>query len=538
MSDTSSLSTPQTKRRSWLQFGTRTLLALILLGAFAAWWARDEMLKEQQREELIVAAKDNRYSVIYLAPTTKAPWNRRLGAWLRGQPPTPNVDGGSFNEPLRPSLTGQFVEAFPEAQLDVYINGPYATPDVLKSLARAKLLESLDFAFEPFDTSDKSLSLLGKIRVKYSLSFAVERVDDELLRRVAAARIDPSSIWDLSCDDAYGWSTVTNEGLRTAARFRKLSRLYASRAGSDAGVAAFRDHPKVHTVELIGPGYTDASAEVITTLRQLQSLSFVGTKLTDAGMAKAIQDRRLSSLKFDNVALGESSIAAIASVPSLEHLELNHVRLTPELMAAIAKQPLVSLMLRGDYTDAELREFAPVAPKLMTIELHTPNVTDQGLAWLADAKQILNVHLNDTKATAATMKVIATTHPCVNIHLGGPNIDATVLAEAGRTFKLGMIWLIGPSIDDEVLAALGPHESLSLAGTRTTAAGLLALKTADKKSRVEIFYPKDNKPPFTPTEVEELRASVDLELLPVMPAIYDRMLPGSSRRTTSEAASP
>lgn len=545
MNGTSS-SNPPTKRRAWLQFGTRTLFVLIVLAAAVAWFARQEMASEQRREEVIASLQGN-WNNVFLNRDSHPDWRRRMGAWLRGKVPTQSIRDASLNRVDDPAMIRDLVKLFPDAKISLQISGSKATPQLLDALAQANDVESLNIFGTPFDASAESLGKLGKIRVSRDITFGSKHLDDNLLRRVADAKIELGWIWDWShVDESQGWTLVTNDGLKTASRFRKLHMVVGNRKGSDEGFAAFKDHPTVGTVELIGSGYTDASADVIASLPRLGSLLIADTKLTDAGIAKAIEARELSSLQLRRADVGEKTIAAIAEMPILTGLELHDVPLSPELVAAISKHPIGSLNLRGDYTDADLDLLAPLAPNLGEVILITPNVTDRGLKWLSHARKIHTIMLIDTQATVATMKRIKTWSFEVSVGLGGPNIDADVVASAERAGNIRSISLNGETIDDSVLAAIEPRydgfNQLSLVGTRITAAGLRSLKTAGNKISVNISYPNDEKPPLTQQEVDDIKQAtsglVEVSQLAIGAALFEQIVPRSSRRPAAETGTP
>lgn len=542
MSSTSPSTTPPVRRRSLFRFGMRTVFVLITLAALAALWARSEMAKEEAREQLI-ASMQNEANRLSLDPKAQASSRRRLAAWLRGKPLAPAVTRASINKVDDPAALRELVETFPEVGLWLQFDASNVTPKLLDALAEAKKVELLNLSSSAFDTSDESLSRLAKIRpTQNGICFSAEHLDDDLLRRVAAAKIKLGWIWDLNYEDLHGWRSVTNEGLRTAATFPRLTTIVANRSADDEGVAAFKDHPTVNDVELIGPGYTDASVETLVTLRRMSSLKLFDTQLTDSGVAKAIEKSSLDTLMLKGANIGEKTIAAIAGMTSLRDIELHDVPLSPELAAAIAKHPLEDLHLSGDYTDADLIHLAPVAPRLQGIFLHTPHVTDEGLKWLASAGTLNNLSLTDTQATAATMKLISSPH--ISLNLGGPNINAEVIAEAHRKLKVGWVSLYGQTIDDSVLVALEPtYQRLMLAGTRTTAAGLKSLKTAQgKKISIRVFAPDDREPPLTAQEIEDIKQAtgglVEVKINIVSPQRFELMLPKSSRNEAAEEASP
>ena len=97
---------------------------------------------------------------------------------------------------------------------------------------------------------------------------------------------------------------VSDEGLTRLARFRELTNLYVGNldhtkligpAGSrldtrplagGRGLGALKDLPKLHTVQLFGPGTSDDDLDGLASLEQLRTLDFMGTKVTKEGVAR------------------------------------------------------------------------------------------------------------------------------------------------------------------------------------------------------------------------------------------------------------
>lgn len=534
MNDTSPRSSPLAKRNGWLQFGTRSLFVLIVLVAVVAWVTKREMNKEERREYWIalLPAKNHPASSLQFAPNGKISWSRHFIGWLRGKPPTRAVDLVSLRGAEDPSTIRELLELFPGAHFAVDFDQGAASPEFMEVIANIKTLDSIELR-GLVDMSDEAIVRLGTVRPSQPFMMQVERIDDNLLRRIVDAKVHARVIYVSGQMEGAGWQAVTNEGLRLAAQLPKLDSVVACRKGDDQGLAHFKNHAAIQTVKLVGPGYTDASVETLASLPQLMYLELIDTRLTDSGIARAIRARALDGLKLDTVTLGEKSIDAIAQMTSLRRLELRNVPLTGGLAEAIARQPIETLTLYGDYSDADLNALAPIAPTLTVVHLYTPNVTDQGLAWLGHANLWL-LGLCNTQATTATLKVIKPTGNELTLWLGGPNINAEFANEAKATFKLGTIVLFGQSIDDDVLTAFAPAASrYHLYGTSVTAKGLGALKTDAESVAVTISYPDDAQPPFSQHELEEIKQAtagiVDVSLQATERFSYERLTPQPSR---------
>ncbi len=523
----------RTKKRPWLpRFGMRTVFVLIALAAVAAWWARNEVVKEQQREELVAEFSASGNSLYFDRKSVPA-WNRKFAAWLRGKPAVLDVLSASVNHVPPDSRFPEFAATFP-SQIDIQINANQVTPEVLEALGKHPSLWIVNLR-GPIELDDATLAKLSKIRVKGHFSVGVAKVDDDLLRMAERAGLKVTMYWDDFEDGS--WQLVTDEGLKVAARL-PLTDVFAGRSASDKGFSAFRDHDSAGTITLIGPQYTDASAEILGTLK-LWHLSLRNTSLSDGAIAKAIADCKLYSFTMHDMPLGPQTIAALETQGSLQKLELKNVPLSGEQMASLAKLPISSLSLDGSYDDEAMAGLAPLAPTLSWASLRVPRATDAGLGWLAKIKKSFYLGLDDSQISAALLAQL----PPTSIGLGGPNIDANGLRAIASVSGIDSIRLYGESVDDEALAALQPPmAAISLHGTRVSARGLKALAMNGNKVAVNITYAKGTAPPVSESEAAEIDSAtnglVTVKLYAAEPIHFEHRLPRTSRKPRTETDSP
>lgn len=512
MNEASPPSALPVKRRWRLQFGTRTLFLIVVATAFGAWYIGDEVAKEQRREALIAAIFARRG---YVQAKAGTPWRRRLAAWLRGKHRTPMVDSADLHATLDLPLMREFEEVYPDAGLGLEIAGT-PSPEVQESLLRLKTLREI-YVSGPIDPSDQSLAWLTKLQRA------------KLLRLTNSVMGESSDLYrHSSLADPYLYADIA----RSQTPHRPLWNR-ASRGNSYSLVSA----------ELVGPEYTDASADALATLPNLCVLRLTRTKLTDAGIAKAIGNQNLELLGLHHEQVGHQTIAAIACMPGLEGIELQGIPLSPELVAALAKHRIKSLSIDGDYPDDQIKLLAPLAPSLERIRLQTPNVTDRGVDWLPDAHNLQGLQLFDTQVTAAAIERIVTNRSELHIQLSGPDAAKVIPPKANRPFKLGSLTLLGPAIDDQVLAALQPpYDYLDLIGTRVTAEGLKSLKTEGRSATVLMTGTADSLPMPRGAETFPIKMAemgrTQVWFQPVEPAVLERVLSRILDKTSAEKTSP
>jgi hypothetical protein len=529
--------TVEAKPRWRPRFDMRAVFIVIGLAAVLAWWVRNEMLAEQRREELI-ADFGKAGNVLDLRPNTAPTWRQRFVAWLRKKPVPPDVFGANmiFSIPDESQFV-EFTKSFPTKLTWVDIKPSEATPKVLEALAKCDSIGHFNIK-GPIDSSDESLARLAKIQNEYGFAFGAERVDDDLLKRLADANVRCNAVWDSDATFELSWLRVTDEGLRAAARLTKLQRFTANRNASDAGLAAFRNHPGLTAIELVGPGYTEASGDVLASIPNLNSLALVDTRLNDEAIAKAIAGHDLSTLKLRNTRIGEKTIEAIGNLKSLNTVELKNIELSSELATSLSKCPIGYLDISGDYDDQEIATLAPLAPTLTAFVLVSPSTTDAGLAWLGNASKVTTLMLRDTSITGATLRMFPNRVLVKSLGLGGLNVNKEVLAEIQNLPALADVALYGKTIDDEAIEVLpATINALQLMGTSVTLDGLKGLAEPGRQVMVFVWYPEGSPPPFSEQEIKDVETAsqggTKVKLQTVSETILREMLPKSSRSATS-----
>lgn len=530
---------PATSKRPWLfRFGMRTVFILIALAAVAAWWVRNELVKEQLREELVAEFSQNGNFLSFdqaAVPT----WNQKLGAWLRGKPVVQEVASANVSNPG--TRFPEFAATFRKSTFIVNLVADNATPEVLDAIAELPSFQG-GTLYGLNELDDKTLTRLSKIRPKYEhfeFIVGVAKVDDQMLRSAERVGLRVTQLVDEYHEE--GWKHVTDEGLQSAAKL-PLTEVFAGRSAGDKGFAAFRDHVSAAWVTLVGPQYTDASAEVLATLPKLRDLSLYKTSFSDAALARVIVDHPMERFKVQDMPLGPLTIAALEKEGTQLHLK--NVPLSRDLAAALAKAPIDGLTLEGPYDDEALAELAPLAPSLTLLELRVPQATDAGLFWLKDATKASLLDVNDSQISAAVLAQLPP-FPAAwrRLSLGGPNIDAAAVKAVAGIPGINVLILYGPTIDDEALAGVQlPFQALSLRGTRVTARGLKSLRAGQGPLQVSILYAKGTEPPVSEAEAAEIESTsggrITIKFYAEELAVMKEMLPQAFREASKEADSP
>jgi hypothetical protein len=262
---------------------------------------------------------------------------------------------------------------------------------------------------------------------------------------------------------------------------------------------------------------------VIPSLPVLSRLHIAGTSHSDAGLAKAIAHCNAMTIELENITIGDQTLAALASAPKLVRLSLRDVELSLEQCEALAKLPLSYLEIASKtLSDDHLSLLAPLAKSLTSLHLVTPQVTDQGLAWLNRANRLAGLQLDNTQATAVTWSSLSPAAVLQSAGAGGANVNAETLAAVSKFTSIRFFTLTGSQMDDATLELLPQGlSSIILVDTEVTPIGIRNL--AMRRGVLAITICRNGDAPFviTPDDVKAIRAAtenrVEISLVDLMP---------------------
>jgi hypothetical protein len=501
------------------QFSMRTLLVLVALAAAGCLLVRNEMAREERREKLIAELEAKGATWQFFYPTGAATisplprlWRQPMAAWLRGKPMVPPRSWAMFGKGTSLEQIREFLDLFPSVRV-IEIDGDDTSKEVLRLLAVRGPFDEFRIK-NPLVIDKEKARQIAQVNCKGGVWIIRQECSDEALLNLAEAGVKV----ELYFGDDF-WRNVSDEGLKTVAMFPKTRAAHANCRGTDAGVQALAGHPSLAKFFLTGPLYSDASADVIPTLKSLSQLHIAGTSHTDAGLARAIAGCNARSIELIEVAVGDQTIEALALAPNLTNLTLSGVELSAEQCDALAKLPLGSLTLSSKgLTDDRAVRLAPLARSLRDLDLKTPQVTDAGLTWLSRAKSLTMLRLDDTQATAATWSTVPLPSALKAIGMGGPNFDIETMVRATNTIALNQLALTGSEIEDATLDHLPPGLStVLLVDTRVTPEGLNKLARTKGITSILVFRESDVPALITEEDVKEVQKAVG----PGVELLYD-----------------
>lgn len=260
-----------------------------------------------------------------------------------------------------------------------------------------------------------------------------------------------------------------------------LTRLYLAHTPvDDAAVAelALR-HPGLEALDLEDTAIGDAGVRAIAGLAGLRAVNLAGTRITDDGGA------------------------ALGGLARLEIADLGGTRVGAKTVAALRRLPLHELFLDRTRVRGEVATLATLAPALVRFDVsstaHHP--TDQELAWLAGARQLVEIGVSgaklhdplvlalarlpalrvlrvaDTEITKAAVQAVAARRDLEEVDLAGTPVDDASAAALLAAPELRILRLDGTPISDAALAAAPGPKLVELYLSQTTVgdAGLAVL---------------------------------------------------------------
>ena len=131
-------------------------------------------------------------------------------------------------------------------------------------------------------------------------------------------------------------TSITDQGLLHLGTLANLKSLDLPPTITDDGLALIRGHGGLEHLILSGTGITDAGAQCLSQCRQLRTLVLLGTAITDAGMEDIVKCTKLESLVVPEQIHNEG-LRHIHSLKHLVALDLNGANVTDDGLATLAE---------------------------------------------------------------------------------------------------------------------------------------------------------------------------------------------------------
>jgi internalin A len=183
-------------------------------------------------------------------------------------------------------------------------------------------------------------------------------------------------------------------------------------------------------------------------------------KLTDADLAVVLKEfKGLQSLSLGGTKVTDASMKAVKEITTLKELYLGNMAIT-------------------DHGLYEIRGLTGLIDLNLSLD---KGVTDQGMVYFKNMKNLRNLALDSTKVTDAGLKEFKNVPSLTNLFLGGTLVTDAGLQELKDLPNLQKVFLTKTKITDAGLREFKNFKKLTLINvieTKVTLAGLKELKAA------------------------------------------------------------
>jgi eukaryotic-like serine/threonine-protein kinase len=313
-------------------------------------------------------------------------------------------------------------------------------------------------------------------------------------------------------------TTATDAGLAHLKACKDLWFLnLAGTAVTDAGLAQYKDCKALGHFQLDGTKVTDAGLAQFKDCKGLGYLAVGGTAVTDAGLAYFKDCKSLTGLNLAGTAVTDAGLAYFKDCKGLTDLDVRKTQVTAKGLEAFhaavpeckiehdggiveasdpgrrAAEYVVSLggVVRINGLDRDLKAAAELPKERFTlawVELHSPKVTDAGLASFEGCKGLTFINLGGgTAVTDAGLAHLMAGKGLWFLSLAGTKVTDAALAQYKDCKDLGHLQLDGTAVTDAGLAQFKDCKGLgylSLDGTAVTDAGLAQFKDCKGLTRL------------------------------------------------------
>lgn len=252
----------------------------------------------------------------------------------------------------------------------------------------------------------------------------------------------------------------------------------------DAGIAQLAGLKFLKVIDLrLCSLITDKALETLSTMPQLRAVRVSGTNVTDAGIAALLKLPNLSELDLRNCrGVTKAAIEKLADKKSLSMLKIGGEKIDDAVLEIVGKlRTLTGLSLDNcPITDAGVAKLAGLPLSDLTL-YQCANVTDKGVAFLADANDLTRLTLRDVAVQGTVLGKLPKPEKLVSLNLAQSRItDAEVTDLAAlanlETLVLSQTAITDACVDD--LAKLQKLKRLIVTETGITAEGVEKLQAA------------------------------------------------------------
>jgi Leucine-rich repeat (LRR) protein len=284
---------------------------------------------------------------------------------------------------------------------------------------------------------------------------------------------------------------VTDKCLKLIGRLPEIKELTLASAGiTGAGLAELDGMKHLETLVLVGSLVGDEGLKAIAQLTDIRSLAISSNRITGAGMASLAGMKHLETLNLFGSSVGDDGMRAIAEHGSLRRLWLSE-KVTPKGFAELVRLTSLDELKLFQILDDD--DLAPIGRMTNLVSLRCALIpaTDEGLRHMKNMARLRSLDLCDSpKVTDAGMAYVGQMKELEHLSLNRQIGDAGI-AQLGGLTNLKELSLRGAQVTDAGLAklsGLARLRKLDLASTHVSARGLSKLRGMKNLESVFLGY--------------------------------------------------
>lgn len=242
---------------------------------------------------------------------------------------------------------------------------------------------------------------------------------------------------------------ATDAGFYHLSKLKSLKRLWpvTSSALTDVGLRILPSMTALESLHIRAPGLTDAALPYIARCHSLRELN-LSAPVSDAGLVQLVQLQGLRKLTLHNMTLQGPGLKALGAFPALSELNLVRISLEPGGLCHLripATVECLRLNITSELLDGDLACLTGLE-NLRHLALHTPNLSDLGLAYLGGLRrvEVLSINGPDLPITDAGLKVFETLPTLQVLALRGTQVSEEGLRDI-RAKLPGLAVTVGKS---------------------------------------------------------------------------------------------
>lgn len=262
---------------------------------------------------------------------------------------------------------------------------------------------------------------------------------DEFLARLKTL----PKLWGLTLISA---GKLTEEGIAALAELKALEHLelFETPELGNRALRALRGHKSLEKLKLSECGTTDADMALLRELPRLRSLTIIlEGRLTDASIAVIAGLKELRTLIL------------VSNVASTRYGKMEFSQSALRQLFRLRK--LETLIIPGDLFPVE----GLPLPRLLTLELQGPDVTDADMRRVAECRNLRTLYLTQTRIGNEGLKSLGSLQQLRKLQLSGGYVTHAGLRHLQSLPRLSELSIFGDPLPDAILAPLSQIKPLS-----------------------------------------------------------------------------